>query len=88
MVCSILLQAAVTPSYQLSFQITYAKLRADMLQAHSLLLAACASMKSCPPPAIATAVAMTTGQDVHTLSHFAVQVLALFSPLDFFKKFF
>lgn len=68
----------MTPSNQLSFQISYAKLRADMLQAHSLLLAACASMKSCPPPAIATAVAMTTGQDVHNLSHFAKQVSKLF----------
>ncbi|XP_020909303.1 integrator complex subunit 7 [Exaiptasia diaphana] len=68
------LKAAVTPSSQLTFQITYAKLRADLLQAHSLLFAACASMKSCPPPAIATAVAMTTGQDVHNLSHFATQI--------------
>ena len=45
-----------------------------MFQAHSLLLASCATMKSCPPPAIATAVAMATGQDVQRLSHFATQV--------------
>jgi len=31
-------------------------------------------MKSCPPPAIATAVAMATGQDVQRLSHFASQM--------------
>ncbi|KAJ7390818.1 Integrator complex subunit 7 [Desmophyllum pertusum] len=31
-------------------------------------------MKSCPPPAIATAVAMATGQDVQRLSHFATQM--------------
>lgn len=48
-----------------------------MFQAHSLLLASCATMKSCPPPAIATAVAMATGQDVQRLSHFATQVSLL-----------
>ena len=45
-----------------------------MFQAHSRLLASCATVKSCPPPAIATAVAMATGQDVQRLSHFAAQV--------------
>ena len=64
----------MTPTHQLTFERTYAKLRTDMLQTHNQLLAACASMKSCPPPAIATAVAMATGQGVHSLSHFASQV--------------
>ena len=45
-----------------------------MFQAHSRLLTSCATVKSCPPPAIATAVAMATGQDVQRLSHFAAQV--------------
>ena len=61
-------------NHQLSFQCTYASLRAEMFQAHSRLLASCATVKSCPPPAIATAVAMATGQDVQRLSHFAAQV--------------
>lgn len=67
-------QASVSSNRQLSFQCSYASLRAEMFQAHSLLLASCATMKSCPPPAIATAVAMATGQDVQRLSHFATQV--------------
>ena len=67
-------QASVSCNRQLSFQCSYASLRAEMFQAHSLLLASCATMKSCPPPAIATAVAMATGQDVQRLSHFASQV--------------
>ena len=45
-----------------------------MFQAHSRLLASCATVKSCPPPAIATAVAMAIGQDVQRLSHFTAQV--------------
>lgn len=48
-----------------------------MLQAHNLLLSSCATMKSCPPPAIARAVAMATGQDVQRLSHFMAQVISL-----------
>ena len=70
-------QASVSSNRQLSFQCSYASLRAEMFQAHSLLLASCATMKSCPPPAIATAVAMATGQDVQRLSHFASQVSLL-----------
>lgn len=69
------LKASVQSSnHQLSFQCTYASLRAEMFQAHSRLLASCATVKSCPPPAIATAVAMATGQDVQRLSHFAAQM--------------
>ncbi|KAL9954770.1 hypothetical protein ACROYT_G042345 [Oculina patagonica] len=68
------LKASVSSNRQLSFQCSYASLRAEMFQAHSLLLASCATMKSCPPPAIATAVAMATGQDVQRLSHFATQM--------------
>lgn len=48
-----------------------------MLQAHNLLLSSCATIKSCPPPAIARAVAMATGQDVQRLSHFTSQVISL-----------
>jgi len=68
------LKASVSSNHQLSFQCSYTSLRAEMFQAHSLLLASCATMKSCPPPAIATAVAMATGQDVQRLSHFATQM--------------
>ncbi|RMX39854.1 hypothetical protein pdam_00013450 [Pocillopora damicornis] len=68
------LKASVSSNNQLSFQCSYASLRAETFQAHSLLLASCATMKSCPPPAIATAVAMATGQDVQRLSHFAAQM--------------
>ena len=75
-------QASVSSNNQLSFQCSYASLRAETFQAHSLLLASCATMKSCPPPAIATAVAMATGQDVQRLSHFAAQV-SLLGKRDF-----
>jgi len=68
------LKASVSSNHQLSFQCSYTSLRAEMFQAHSLLLASCATVKSCPPPAIATAVAMATGQDVQRLSHFATQM--------------
>ncbi|XP_068683543.1 integrator complex subunit 7-like isoform X2 [Montipora foliosa] len=68
------LKASVSSNHQFSFQCSYTSLRVQVLQAHSLLLASCATMKSCPPPAIARAVAMATGQDVQRLSRFTTQM--------------
>ncbi|XP_067029171.1 integrator complex subunit 7-like isoform X1 [Acropora muricata] len=68
------LKASVSSNHQFSFQCRYTSLRAEVLQAHNLLLSSCATIKSCPPPAIARAVAMATGQDVQRLSHFTAQM--------------
>ncbi|KAK2560871.1 Integrator complex subunit 7 [Acropora cervicornis] len=68
------LKASVSSNHQFSFQCRYTSLRAEVLQAHNLLLSSCATIKSCPTPAIARAVAMATGQDVQRLSHFMAQM--------------
>ncbi|CAK8677491.1 unnamed protein product [Clavelina lepadiformis] len=48
------LTAAVTPNHTLHFQCTYARLRCEMLQAHSQLVHACSLVRTCPPPAISS----------------------------------
>ncbi|XP_077996491.1 integrator complex subunit 7-like [Glandiceps talaboti] len=68
------LKAAVTPTYPLDFQCKYVKLRAEMLSLHSLLIVTCQTIKTCPPPAIAPAVAMATGQDLQKCGRLATQM--------------
>ncbi|XP_041069699.1 integrator complex subunit 7 [Carcharodon carcharias] len=58
------LTAASTPSNPLTFQCEFVKLRIDMLQAFSQLICTCNSLKTSPPPAIATAIAMASGNDL------------------------
>lgn len=58
------LQAASTPLNPLSFQCEFVKLRIDLLQAFSQLICTCNSLKTSPPPAIATTIAMTMGNDL------------------------
>ena len=75
----VLPQAASTPLSPLAFQCDFVKLRIDTLQALSQLICTCNSLKTSPPPAIATTVAFTSGnelqrcgrisQQVHTHSH-------------------
>ena len=67
------LKAAVTTDHPLYFQYKYARLRADMLRAYSQLLTCCSSLKLSPPPAIAMATSIATGQEVHHLSRMASQ---------------
>ena len=67
-------QAATTPSVPLSFQIEYVQLRTVMFQVHVQLERACASFKTSPPPAIATSLAMTTGEEIHKYGHVVEQV--------------
>lgn len=57
-------QAASTPLNPLSFQCGFVKLRIDLLQAFSQLICTCNSLKTSPPPAIATTIAMTSGSDL------------------------
>jgi len=57
-------QAASTPLNPLSFQCGFVKLRIDLLQAFSQLICTCNSLKTSPPPAIATTIAMTSGNDL------------------------
>ncbi|KAG8123241.1 hypothetical protein E2320_018673 [Naja naja] len=61
---SLLTQAASTPLNPLSFQCGFVKLRIDLLQAFSQLICTCNSLKTSPPPAIATTIAMTSGNDL------------------------
>lgn len=58
------LTAASTPLNPLSFQCEFIKLRIDLLQAFSQLICTCNSLKTSPPPAIATTIAMTLGNDL------------------------
>ncbi|XP_067845048.1 integrator complex subunit 7 [Heptranchias perlo] len=58
------LTAASTPSNPLTFQCEFVKLRIDVLQAFSQLICTCNSLKTSPPPAIATAIAMASGNDL------------------------
>ncbi|EHH15569.1 hypothetical protein EGK_01679 [Macaca mulatta] len=58
------LTAASTPLNPLSFQCEFVKLRIDLLQAFSQLICTCNSLKTSPPPAIATTIAMTLGNDL------------------------
>jgi len=57
------LKAASSPSLPLEFPWGYVQLRLRTLGAHHLLLVACTSFRTKPPPAIAMAVASSSGQE-------------------------
>lgn len=67
-------QAASTPTNPLTFQCEFVKLRIDMLQAFSQLICTCNSLKTSPPPAIATAIAMASGNDLQRCGRITNQV--------------
>eukprot|EP00794_Sanderia_malayensis_P020330 gene20330-22330_t len=67
------LKASVTPDHAFYFQYKFAKLRSEMLRAYSHLITCCCSLRTCPPPAVAMAVSIATGQDVHQLSRLGSQ---------------
>ncbi|KAM9211781.1 integrator complex subunit 7 [Dugong dugon] len=68
------LTAASTPLNPLSFQCEFVKLRIDLLQAFSQLICTCNSLKTSPPPAIATAIAMTLGNDLQRCGRISNQM--------------
>lgn len=72
------LQAASTPLSPLTFQCEFIKLRIDTLQALSQLICTCNSLKTSPPPAIATSIALTSGNDLQRCGRIAMQVDAVF----------
>lgn len=67
-------QAASTPLSPLTFQCEFIKLRIDTLQALSQLICTCNSLKTSPPPAIATTIALNSGNDLQRCGRIAVQV--------------
>ncbi|XP_029449109.1 integrator complex subunit 7 isoform X1 [Rhinatrema bivittatum] len=68
------LTAASTPLNPLSFQCEFVKLRIDLLQAFSQLICTCNSLKTSPPPAIATTIAMTSGNDLQRCGRISNQM--------------
>ncbi|NXA87836.1 INT7 protein, partial [Melanocharis versteri] len=70
------LTAASTPLNPLSFQCGFVKLRIDLLQAFSQLICTCNSLKTSPPPAIATTIAMTSGNDLQRCGRISNQACA------------
>ncbi|XP_077194756.1 integrator complex subunit 7 isoform X2 [Paroedura picta] len=68
------LTAASTPLNPLSFQCGFVKLRIDLLQAFSQLMCTCNSLKTSPPPAIATTIAMTSGSDLQRCGRISNQM--------------
>ncbi|XP_055005598.1 integrator complex subunit 7 [Boleophthalmus pectinirostris] len=68
------LTAASTPLSPLSFQCDLMKLRMDTVQALSQLLCTCNSLKTSPPPAIATTVALTSGNELQRCGRISMQV--------------
>ncbi|XP_068089036.1 integrator complex subunit 7 [Hyperolius riggenbachi] len=68
------LTAASTPMNPLSFQCEFVKLRIDLLQAFFQLICTCNSLKTSPPPAIASAIAMTSGNDLQRCGRISTQM--------------
>ncbi|XP_050927776.1 integrator complex subunit 7 isoform X2 [Lates calcarifer] len=68
------LTAASTPLSPLSFQCEFIKLRIDTLQALSQLICTCNSLKTSPPPAIATTIALTSGNDLQRCGRISLQM--------------
>ncbi|XP_041351587.1 integrator complex subunit 7-like [Gigantopelta aegis] len=62
------LRAGCTPIFPLKFQCSYVELRISLLQVHSQLILACNTLRTSPPPAIATALASNNGQEGTRLS--------------------
>lgn len=68
------LTAASTPLSPLTFQCEFIKLRIDTLQALSQLICTCNSLKTSPPPAIATTVALTSGHELQRCGRISMQM--------------
>lgn len=68
------LTAASTPLSPLSFQCDLMKLRMDTVQALCQLLCTCNSLKTSPPPAIATSQALTSGNQLQRCGRISLQM--------------
>ncbi|XP_073484512.1 integrator complex subunit 7 [Aquarana catesbeiana] len=68
------LTAASTPMSPLSFQCDFVKLRIDLLQAFFQLICTCNSLKTSPPPAIASTMALTSGNDLQRCGRISTQM--------------
>uniref|UniRef100_A0A8C2IPI1 Integrator complex subunit 7 n=1 Tax=Cyprinus carpio TaxID=7962 RepID=A0A8C2IPI1_CYPCA len=75
------LTAASTPLSPLSFQCEFVKLRIDTLQALSQLICTCNSLKTSPPPAIATTIALSSGSE-----HLYACILCMKLSMDEFRS--
>ena len=69
----VMFQAAATPANPLSFQTDYLQLRSKLIQSFVLVVQACSSFQTSPPPAIATSLTVTTGLERHRCEHVLVQ---------------
>ncbi|KAK3093052.1 hypothetical protein FSP39_010547 [Pinctada imbricata] len=58
------LKASSTVGFAVKFPCDFVSLRITLLQTHSQLVRTCNTFRTCPPPAIATALAMTNGQEI------------------------
>ena len=67
-------QAAVIPSFPLQFQCEYVQLRASLLEGHCQLIRTCNTFRTCPPPAIASALAIANGQEITRCGQIVSQV--------------
>ena len=56
------------------FPCDFVSLRIAWLQSHSQLVRTCNTFRTCPPPAIATALAMTNGQETSRCGQILTQV--------------
>ncbi|TRY57952.1 hypothetical protein DNTS_009833 [Danionella cerebrum] len=77
------LTAASTPLSPLSFQCEFVKLRIDTLQALSQLICTCNSLKTSPPPAIATTIALSSGSELQRCGRISTQMK---SSMDEFRS--
>ncbi|XP_048107303.1 LOW QUALITY PROTEIN: integrator complex subunit 7 [Alosa alosa] len=68
------LTAASTPLSPLTFQCEFVKLRIDTLQALAQLICTCNSLKTSPPPAIATSIALTSGNELQRCGRISLQM--------------
>ncbi|XP_063079840.1 integrator complex subunit 7 [Engraulis encrasicolus] len=68
------LTAASTPMSPLSFQCEFVKLRIGTLQALGQLISTCNSLKTSPPPAIATSIALTSGSELQRCGRISLQM--------------
>ncbi|KAJ9584574.1 hypothetical protein L9F63_021084, partial [Diploptera punctata] len=68
------LKAASTPLQSLQFQSEYTRLRAEFLQCLAQLVHTCHSLCTAPPPAVASAIAETTRDNLQRYGHITNQL--------------
>lgn len=76
------LKAASTPSHPLQFQQSFIRLRCDWLQACSSLVTSLVTSRTCPPPAIAPALAAANSQELLKCGHLAMQMQQCYNQLQ------